>query len=278
MSTPKKIYGSREIEANISEIVQKNYLHFELKGLTRHTRDIISSVVNGILERIGADPLSSFHLFSGVMEALLNAVKANIRFTIFKKEVRERLFDIEPSKQEVDQILAVILETTALRDAIQRYVVPDKIKREVQQILTLEEKIRVKKQEITEKDKLLLFSIRNEIKKDERKISMKIMISENQLLLRIRNDSPIMDIDMERIKQSREKHYQLYLDGRSSEFFRPEFLDEKESAGFGVAMIDEGYYSIGLNPIDLFTYIQSKHATTVYMSYPIDKLQSGAFG
>lgn len=278
MANQKKFLNSKEISANLDEIIQRNHIHLELKGLTRDTRDLISAIINGILERIGADPLSSFHLFSGLMEALLNAIKGNIRFTIFKNELANKLRDVENSDKEIDRLLQIILDTSALRDAMQRYVVPEKVKKLVQSILSLEDKVRVKKQEISESDKELLFSIREKMKLENRKISMKIRLDEKELYIRIKNDSPIMEGDMDRINESREKHYQLFLEGRSSDYFRPEFLDEKESAGFGIAMIDEGFYNMGLNPIEHFTYTQAKTTTTVYLIYPLDKLISGAFG
>lgn len=55
--------------------------------------------------------------------------------------------------------------------------------------------------------------------------------------------------------------------------FAPEYLNEKESAGFGIAMIDEGFYSIGLNPLDLLTITSGARTTTVYMKYPITGLK-----
>ncbi|MCB1177548.1 MAG: hypothetical protein KDK36_08230, partial [Leptospiraceae bacterium] len=203
MADNKKILGSKEIAERLPEIIQRNYLHFELRGLTRDTRDLISNIINGITERIGADPVSSFHLFSGLMEALLNAVKGNIRFTIFKNELIKRLEEIEdPSQEEIDQILEVIMETSALRDAITRYIIPDKIKREVQNILVMEEKIRVKKMQLTERDLRLLNTIRNQIKADNRKIDMKIRIDDERLYIRIKNDAPVMDKDMARIQET----------------------------------------------------------------------------
>lgn len=279
MGNQKKYLNSKEITERLPELIQRNYLHFEIKGLTRDTRDLVSNIINGITERLEADPLSSFHLFSGLMEALLNAVKGNIRYTIFKDELTKRLVSVDNTPpEEIEKLLDVILDTKTLRDSMQRYVIPDKIKKEVQRILTLEEKIRVKKQEISNFDREILLKVRQHIKKDNRKISMKIRISDNELMIRIKNDAPVMESDMGRINESRNKHHELFKEGRSSDFFRPENLDEKESAGFGIAMIDEGYYNMGLNPLELFTYMQGKHSTTVYLTYPIDKLKAGAFG
>ncbi len=277
MTENKKILTNKEIAAKIPELIQRNFFHFEIKGLTRDTRDTISNFINALLERIGADPLSSFHLFSGLMEALLNAVKGNIRYTIFKTELIKRVQEVTSSNEDLEQIVDVILNTSALRDAMQRYVVPDKIKRDVQTILMLEEKIRVKKQKLSPKDKELLTMIREQIKKDNRRIDIKIRLNDERLYIRIQNDAPVMDIDMERIQQSRQKHYELYQQGRSSDYFRPEFIDEKESAGFGIAMIDEGFYNMGLNPLEYFTYMQGQHSTTVHLYYPLDKLRAGAF-
>ncbi|EMJ54341.1 hypothetical protein LEP1GSC013_1131 [Leptospira interrogans serovar Valbuzzi str. Duyster] len=38
-------------------------------------------------------------------------------------------------------------------------------------------------------------------------------------------------------------------------------------------MIDEGFYSIGLNPLDLLTITSGARTTTVYMKYPITGLK-----
>ncbi len=83
MGNEKIKYKGGEILQNLPEILQKDYFHFELKGLTKSTRHVINEVVQGLLDRVGANPLTSFHLFSGLMEALLNAVKANTRFSDF---------------------------------------------------------------------------------------------------------------------------------------------------------------------------------------------------
>lgn len=272
----KRYLNSNEINERLNEVIQKNDLHFEIKGLTRDTRDLVSNVINGILNRVGADPLSSFHLFSGLMEALLNALKGNIRFTLYKDELYSRLMEVS-SDQEVESLLQIILDTSPLRDAMQRYIIPDKIKKGVQTILSLEDKIRVKKLTVNDEEMKFLNHVREKIKDDNRKISMKIRLDDKELYIRIKNDSPVMEADMNRIQETRKKHHELYLEGRSSDFFRPEHLDEKESAGFGIAMIDEGYYSMGLNPLEYFTYTQGKNATTVYLTYPLDKLRSGPF-
>lgn len=276
MENKKKYLKSREIEERLAELIQKNYFHFQLKGLTRHTRDLLSNLINGLMERIQADPLSSFHLFSGIMEALLNALKANLKYIIFKKELLKKLKDVESSEAEIEKLIDVILDTSSLRDAMQRYVVPQKVKKLVQTILSLEEKIRVRKLELSPEDKDLLYSIRERLKIEQVKISLVIQITETDLRIDIINDSPVMDTDIERIYESRKKHNELWKEGKSTEFFRPEHLDEKESAGFGIAMIDEGFYNMGLNPLDLFTYETEQNQTKVHLRYPLEDLRKGA--
>ncbi|MEM7181185.1 MAG: hypothetical protein AAF518_09750 [Spirochaetota bacterium] len=275
MANQKKILGSKEISEKLQELTKRKFLHLQLKGLTRDSRDLLSNLVNGILEEIGSDPLCSFHLFSGLMEALLNALKGNLRYVIYKDELMKKLFDVEKSRQEVEDLLQVIMDTSPLRDAMQRYIVPEKIKKLVQTVLQLEEKKRVRKMELDPSDKNLLLSIRNKISREDMKITLKIWIGEKYLHIRVINDSPVMDIDMQRIQKTREKHYELYEKGQSADFFRPEHLDEKESAGFGIAMIDEGYYNMGLNPIELFTYTLDNRKTTVDMRYPLEHLRQG---
>ncbi|TGL58059.1 hypothetical protein EHQ58_11755 [Leptospira ognonensis] len=278
MGNDKIKYKGQEILRNLDSILQKDSFHFELKGLTKSTRDIINEVVQGILERIGANPLTSFHLFSGVMEALLNAVKANARFVIFKDELLTKLRSGgQTPEEEAEELLDTILETEPLRDAMQRYIVPDKIKKTVQKILTLSDKKKSKKVTLSTEDISFLELVREKTKIYNLKISVKIEIREKELYIRIRNDSPIMGMDLARIRKSRTRHAELAREGKSGDFFRPDFLDEKESAGFGIAMIDEGFYNLGLDPLECFDIQTSKHATSVYLNYPIDALKKMEF-
>ncbi|MDZ4727917.1 MAG: hypothetical protein SH817_17295 [Leptospira sp.] len=274
MGNDKIKYKGQEILQNLDSILQKNSFHFELKGLTKSTRDIINETVQGILDKVGANPLTSFHLFSGLMEALLNAVKANARFVIFKDELLSKLKTAGTKvESEAEDLLDVILETEPLRDAMQRYIVPEKIKKTVQKILTLSNKNRSKKESLTQEELDFLDAVRQKTKASNLKISLKIEIRDKELYIRLRNDSPIMGMDLTRIRKSRERHAELAREGKSGEFFRPDFLDEKESAGFGIAMIDEGYYNLGLDPLECFDIQTSKHATSVYLSYPLDALR-----
>lgn len=277
MQDEKKILKGEEILQNLDSVIQRNNLHFELKGLTKPTRDILDQVIQGILGRIGANPLAGFHLFSGVMEALLNAVKGNLRHTIFRDELFQKLINSESddpiTESEAIELLNVILDTSPLRDAMQRYVVPDKLKKTVQKILQLQDKARSRKATLSETEEKFLKEAKNKIDKDERKISLKIRLSDKELYLRIRNDSPILGLDKKRIDDSRQKHADLAKEGNSADFFRPDFLDEKESAGFGIAMIDEGFYNMGIDPMEHFSLLSSNHATTAYMTYPLEDLQ-----
>ncbi|MCW7463277.1 hypothetical protein [Leptospira limi] len=278
MANEKIKYKGTEILENLDHLIQKDYFHFELKGLTKSTRDIVNEVVQGILNRVGANPLTSFHLFSGLMEALLNAVKANTRFVIFQDELLNKLkAQGQTPEEEAEELLDIILETEPLRDAMQRYIVPDKIKKVVQKILTLSDKKRTKKHNLNEDEKNFLTIVKEKVKKYDLKISMKIEIRPNSVYIRIRNDSPIMGMDLNRIRKSRERHAELAKQGNSAEFFRPDFLDEKESAGFGIAMIDEGFYNLGLDPLECFDIQTSKKTTTVYLNYPLEALQKMEF-
>ncbi|EOQ97670.1 hypothetical protein LEP1GSC195_0097 [Leptospira wolbachii serovar Codice str. CDC] len=278
MGNEKIKYKGTEIIENLDQLIQKDYFHFELKGLTKSTRDIVNEVVQGILNRVGANPLTSFHLFSGLMEALLNAVKANTRFVIFQDELLNKLTSQgQTPEEEAEELLDIILETEPLRDAMQRYIVPNKIKKVVQKILTLSDKKRSKKHNLSIDEKEFLTIVKEKVKKYDLKISMKIEIRPASVYIRIRNDSPIMGMDLNRIRKSRERHAELAKQGNSAEFFRPDFLDEKESAGFGIAMIDEGFYNLGLDPLDCFDIQTSKKTTTVYLNYPLEALQKMEF-
>lgn len=275
----KILLRGNEILERWDTVADRNHYHFQIRGLTKPTRDIINEVIQKILDRVGANPLASFHLFSGLMEALLNAVKGNTRFVIFQDELLQKLVSSGEAEKgvEAEALLQTILETEPLRDAMQRYIVPQKIKKTVQQILVLQDKKRNKKLELNDTEKSFLAGLREKTDKYGLKISLKVELRPEELYIRIRNDAPIMGIDLERIQRSRERHAELAKDGRSGEFFRPDFLDEKESAGFGIAMIDEGFYSMGLKPLECFNIQTGKHATTVYFNYPFSALQNMEF-
>lgn len=278
MGNDKIKFKGQEILLNIDFITQRKSYHFQLKGLTKPTRDIINEVLQKILEGVGANALTSFHLISGLMEALLNAVKANARFVIFKGELMHRLRSGGRTQEaEAEELLDTILETEPLRDAMQRYIVPEKIKKDVLKVLILSDKNRSKKTILHPDDLEFLKLVREKTKKYDLKISLKMEVREKSLYIRIRNDSPIMGLDLTRIQKSRTRHSELAKEGRSGEFFRPDFLDEKESAGFGIAMIDEGFYNLGLDPLECFDIQTSNHATTVYLNYPLDALRKMEF-
>jgi hypothetical protein len=278
MVNSKSALKGEEIKTHLAEVSQRNNLHFELTGLTKPTREILNEVITSLLDRIGANPLASFHLFSGLMEALLNGVKGNVRHVIFQDEILQKLIkDRETQESEVDDLMSIILDTSPLRDAMARYVVPEKLKKTVQKVLTLQDKFRVKKESLSPADVEFLKEARIKLKRSNLKISMKIKISDEELYIRIRNDAPIHSKDIARIEASRDRHKKLADQGKSAEYFRPDHLDETESAGFGIAMIDEGFYNMGINPLEYFTIVTSPRNTTVYMRYPLEDLRKMDF-
>lgn len=76
-----------------------------------------------------------------------------------------------------------------------RYIVPEKVKKQVQSVLFLEDKIHTKKKDLTETEKTFLTDVRAKIKKYNMNISLKIHITSEDLSFRIRNDSPIHHLD-----------------------------------------------------------------------------------
>lgn len=274
MANQKKQLTGAEILEHLEELKKRKFFHLELKGLTKPTRDILSELVNSILDQIGANPLAGFHLFSGLMEALLNAIKGNIRHIFFRDELLKKLKEGEESWEEAEELLEIILDTSPLRDAMERYVVPEKIKKLSQSLLTLEDKLKARKGKLSELEKEFIKEVRHKMETANMRISLKITITRTELFFRIRNDAPIHGIDFNRVEKSRLKHKELADAGNSADFFRPEFMDEKESAGFGIAMVDEGFYNMGLNPMDLFTITTSSRSTNAYLKYPLETLKA----
>jgi hypothetical protein len=103
-------------------------------------------------------------------------------------------------------------------------------------------------------------------------IHFTIAMTEEKITFNVVNDIPILAKDMARIEQSRKTHRQLFDEGRSTDYFGPDYIDVTESAGFGIAMADEIYYEMGLDPLSHFTVTASDGATRAVMFFPRDKI------
>ncbi|MBS0618349.1 MAG: hypothetical protein JSR44_09185, partial [Spirochaetes bacterium] len=175
--------------------------------------------------------------------------------------------------EDIDNLLQIIFREEVLRDFMTRHVVPEKLKRRVNTVLMLEEKTRTGRGgSISETDLQTLRDFKNLLEQEEVLIHFTIALTDEKITFNVVNDIPILAKDMARIEHSRQTHKQLHAEGRSTDYFGPDHLDATESAGFGIAMADEIYYEMGLDPLQYFTINASDGATRAVMNFPRAKL------
>ena len=114
----------------------------------------------------------------------------------------------------------------------------------------------------------LLAEFNQLLESEEVFIHFTMAMTDDKIVFNVVNDIPILAKDMDRIQQSRTTHRKLYDEGRSTDYFGPDYIDVTESAGFGIAMADEIYYEMGLDPLEHFTISASEGATRAVMHFP----------
>lgn len=261
----------KAIEEKVTRAVQKlkhdRIVVFRVNALTRNGRDELMTIFTGIFSEFALNPGLMFNLYSAVVEIIFNAIKANAKHVIFKSEVRQKL--VRQKFENIDELLDIIFREEVLRDFMTRHVLPDKLKKRVNTILQIAEKKRTGKvDKLSKADLQQLAEFNHLLRKEGALIHFTIALSDDSLVVNVVNDIPILAKDMARIEQSRTTHKRLYDEGRSSDYFGPEYLDQTESAGFGIAMADEIYYEMRLNPLEYFSIAAADGSTRAIMRFP----------
>jgi hypothetical protein len=153
-----------------------------------------------------------------------------------------------------------------------RHIIPEKLKKRVNTVLQLEEKNRTGRlATLSANDIKLLKEFKALIEEEAVLIHFTIGLTDDRITFNVVNDIPILGKDMNRIEQSRKTHKSLFDEGRSTDYFGPDYIDVTESAGFGIAMADEIYYEMGLDPMKHFSISASDGTTRAVMYFPRDK-------
>lgn len=258
-------------EKAIRKLQRDRIVIFRINALTRLGRDELMGMFVRLFEEFQLNPGLLFNLYSAVVEVIFNAIKANAKHVIFKSEIKTKL--LRQNFEDIDNLLQIIFREEVLRDFMTRHVVPEKLKRRVNTVLMLEEKTRTGRGgSISETDLQTLRDFKNLLEQEEVLIHFTIALTDEKITFNVVNDIPILAKDMARIEHSRQTHKQLHAEGRSTDYFGPDHLDATESAGFGIAMADEIYYEMGLDPLQYFTINASDGATRAVMNFPRAKL------
>ncbi len=257
----------QKVEKAIQKLQRDRIVVFRINALTRIGREELMTIFARLFEEFQFNPAMLFNLYSAVVEIIFNAIKANAKHVIFKSEVRMKL--LKQQFQDIDDLLEIIFREEMLRDFMTRHIIPEKLKKRVNTVLQLTEKKRTgRAASLTEKDIQHLLDFNKLLEQEEVFIHFTMAITDEKIVFNVVNDIPILGKDMDRILQSRMTHHALSKEGRSTDYFGPDYIDVTESAGFGIAMADEIYYEMALNPLEHFTISASEGATRAIMHFP----------
>jgi len=254
----------------VAKLQKDRIVIFRINALTRIGREELMTIFTRLFEEFQLNPALLFNLYSAVVEVIFNAIKANAKHIIFKSEVKMKL--IKQNFEDIDSLLQIIFREEVLRDFMTRHIIPEKLKKRVNTVLQLEEKRRTGRGgTLSQRDLGLLREFKQLLEEEEVLIHFTIAMTDEKITFNVVNDIPILAKDMARIEQSRTTHRKLYDEGRSTDYFGPDYIDMTESAGFGIAMADEIYYEMGLDPLQHFSITASEGATRAIMYFPRDK-------
>ncbi|HRP70139.1 MAG TPA: hypothetical protein PLY93_11455 [Turneriella sp.] len=254
----------------VEKLQRDRIVIFRINALTRVGREELMNIFARLFEEFGLNPALLFNLYSAVVEIIFNAIKANAKHVIFKSEVKQKL--VRQKFEDIDALLQIIFHEEVLRDFMTRHIVPEKLKRRVNTVLQIEEKKRTGRiDSLKAKDLEVLREFKRLIEQEEVLIHFTIAMTDERITFNVVNDTPILGKDMRRIEHSRATHRKLFDEGRSTDYFGPDYIDLTESAGFGIAMADEIYYEMGLDPMKHFTIAAENGATRAVMFFPREK-------
>jgi hypothetical protein len=251
----------------VEKLQRDRIVIFRVNALTRIGREELMNIFARLFEEFQLNPALLFNLYSAVVEVIFNAIKANAKHVIFKSEVKMKL--LRQKFEDIDTLLQIIFREEALRDFMTRHIVSDKLKKRVNTVLQIEERKRTGKgSTLSDRDLTLLREFKQLMEDEEVLIHFTIAMTDERITFNVVNDIPILAKDMARIEQSRQTHKKLFDEGRSTDYFGPDYIDLTESAGFGIAMADEIYYEMGLDPLTHFSIAASDGSTRAVMYFP----------
>lgn len=259
--------GMPLVEKTVSRLTQKKPVHLQINALTKQGRKQLQQVLIEFFEKENLNKQHVLAIHYAIVEIVFNAIKANLKFVAFREEIRKHLDRFKIT--EIEDLLQVIISERTLREFAATRVLPDVLRKQVQKIFDLEEKYRTGVgQKLSPEQVELLKRFRLLIRTIEAEVKMEILHSDEDIRIMVMNKVPMLARDLERIEQSRRRHAELYKEGRAGDFFSYDNMDTTESAGFGIAMVDQGFYKLGLDPFQQLSIESKNRETLVTLVYP----------
>ncbi len=255
------------ITKSVSKLTARKPLRYQINALTKLGR---KQLLDMLTEFFDKEQLNKEHVFAihyALIEIVFNALKANLKFVAFREEIKRQLHRFRIS--EIEDLLQVIIEERTLREFMANRVMPDVLRKQVRQIFDAEEKYRTgMAQKLSAEQIELLKKFRHLVRSIDADVNLDILHRDADIVISVANRVPMLARDLERIEHSRRRHYELHKENRAGDFFSYDNLDTTESAGFGIAMVDQGLYKLGLDPFEHLRIETHNRETIVTLTYP----------
>ncbi len=247
---------------------------------TAGVREILFRIAEGT-RYVGQEEL----IFRICDELLKNAIKANYQFLLTWLAARRRLMEGPPDMTvaDADEWLSAVFfagEQVLLEKQLQRIPDFDRLQTRVRRVLDLENELlkhRRKAEESGEHatDSADLFGDFRpmlQLKRLARQLSIQVSMvadkTQDEILIRVENDAPIRERDVERIRNVRVRYREYHERGEPHMFF-VEHLDTSGGGhGLGYALMDSVLLDMGLDP-DRSLYLVPHGKTMVLLALPL---------
>ena len=218
-------------------------------------------------------------------ELVKNAIKANYQFLLTWLAARRRLMEGQPdmSAAAADEWLAAVFfagENVLLERQLQKIPDFDALQTKVRRVLDLENELLKHRRRADEagnqrQDTHELFGDFRpmlQLKRLARKLSIQVAITtdrtDDQILVRVENDAPIRERDVDRIRHVRVQYRQYHERGEPHMFFVKHLDTSGGGHGLGYALMDSVILDMGLDP-ERTLYLVPGGKTMVLLALPL---------
>jgi hypothetical protein len=247
---------------------------------SRKARDQIAEIGLYTFKKAGVVDVAE-DIFSCVDELIKNAVKANYKFILILNKIEEDLAksgaagdltdkvnNILMDRETYDRIASSLTNKEEISDAVRQ------ILNEESKFLTIKNRLYQENRDYTDDERKTIANLKNfirirdEVKKRNMRIILKIDKDPDFIFIEVTNTAPILSHDLMRIYKKRDEYKYYRMEGREYEFFINNIDTSDSGFGLGYAKIDSFLANIGLDPEGAVTII-SATSTTAMLTIPL---------